>query len=63
MKSLETIQKAVKYMETHKKAVEKWHEGAITEFWKDIQGNLCIKYESGKWWHYRTSEDGRIEWF
>ena len=20
--------------------------------WFDFEGNFCIEYESGKWWHY-----------
>ena len=63
MKSLEEMNEAINYMEAHKKAFEEWQEGAMMDVWRDEQGNLCIKYESGKWWHYRTSESGSVEWW
>ena len=43
----------------HKQAVENWTEGEPVKVWFDMNHNLCIEYESGKWWHY--NEAG--EWF
>lgn len=63
MKLLEGMKEAIRCMEAHKESFEKWQEGAMTDFWRDERGNLCIKYESGKWWHYRTSESGSVEWW
>ena len=36
-----------------------WHEGAPTEVFAD-SGFICIKYRSGRWWHYDLSKH---EWF
>ena len=47
---------AVELMEKHKERVEEsgeWKEGEIKDFWKDREGNLCIQYKSGNWWHYK----------
>lgn len=52
-------QKAQEHYEAHKKAFEDWKEGGISKVWIDGQGNLCIEYESGNWWHY--NEQG--EWW
>lgn len=46
----------------HKNAFENWNEGAVFKTWVE-DGVLCIKYESGKWWHYRKDEKGNIEWW
>ena len=45
-------QRAVECSEMHKQAFEKWKEGDIEKVWLDGQGNLCIEYQSGNWWHY-----------
>ena len=52
-------QKATECCNSHKEAVEDWKEGEISKVWIDGNGNLCIEYESGNWWHY--NEAG--EWF
>ena len=36
----------------HKEAFEEWGEGEPVKAWFDFEGNFCIEYESGKWWHY-----------
>lgn len=36
----------------HKEAFEEWREGEPIKAWFDFEGNFCIEYESGKWWHY-----------
>lgn len=43
--------------ERHKEFVGDWSHGEIKEAWLDTCGFLCIKYESGKWWHYRNTEE------
>lgn len=60
-KELETCieQKAREYYKRHKNASENWQEGEIAKVWIDGQGNICIEYKSGKWWHY--NEEG--EWW
>lgn len=48
---------AEEIFEKHKECVEvesgEWKEGSVKDFWKDREGNLCIQYESGSWWHYK----------
>lgn len=63
MKAMERLKIAIRYMEEHKKAFEVWSDGAIKEVWTDKDGNLCIKYESGNWWHYKKKDNGEIEWW
>lgn len=45
-------QRATEYYQCHKKAFENWQEGEIEKVWIDGQGNMCIEYASGNWWHY-----------
>lgn len=52
-------QRAKELYESHKKAFEQWSEGEIKKIWIDNDGNICIEYDSGKWWHY--NENG--EWW
>lgn len=40
-------------MEEHKKAFENWTQGNIVDCWEDENGNTCVKYDSGNWWHYK----------
>lgn len=47
---------------THRNAFEEWTDGEPVETWTDENGILCIKYKSGKWWHYREKK-GSIEWW
>lgn len=52
-------QKATEFYNKHKEAVEDWKEGEPVKVWFDMNDDLCIEYESGKWWHYNE----RGEWF
>ena len=45
-------QKAQEAYSHHKQAFEAWQEGDIDKVWIDADGNLCIQYQSGRWWHY-----------
>ena len=47
------------YFNNHKSAWENWENGEPVKAWWDSDGNLCIEYENGKWWHY--NEKG--EWW
>lgn len=38
--------------ENHKSAWECWNNGEPVKIWWDADGNLCIEYESGEWYHY-----------
>lgn len=40
------------YYENHKKSCDPWENGAPAKSWWDKEGNLCIEYKNGKWWHY-----------
>ena len=46
----------------HYRACEQWTHGEPTELWRDESGVLCVRYEDGKWWHYKQTETG-IEWW
>lgn len=52
-----------KIYQIHKCAYENWKEGAPVESWSDEQGNICIKYESGNWWHYNFESNGELIWW
>ena len=41
----------------HKSMFENWTYGEPVKSWKDKDGNTCIKYESGKWFHYRKNNN------
>lgn len=56
-KFIETTAKV--FAENHKKAFAAWKNGEISKVWIDSNSNICIEYESGKWWHY--NEKG--EWW
>lgn len=45
-------QRATECYQSHKQAFENWQEGDIAKVWIDKDGNICIEYESGNWWHY-----------
>lgn len=55
--------KAQKFSEVHRLA---WsnpsHLGAIEKVWQDEDGNLCIQYSCGEWYHYRMVGN-RLEWW
>lgn len=46
----------------HKSAFECWEYGNISEIWSEECCDLCIRYESGKWWHYKKINDDWIWW-
>lgn len=37
----------------HKKEFEEWQEGEPVKAWYDADGNVCVEYASGKYWHYK----------
>lgn len=39
--------------ETHKHVLETWSEGKPVAYWEEPDGIMCVRYESGNWWHYR----------
>lgn len=46
----------------HRDAAGTWEHGFPEKSWIDGDGNLCIRYLDGKWWHYKES-NGEIEWW
>lgn len=48
---------AVEMSKKHCQACKDWKEGGITKVWFDKNSNLCIEYESGKWWHYNQNRE------
>lgn len=36
----------------HRETIENWTDGTPVRSWVDEDGNLCVEYESGRWWHY-----------
>lgn len=53
---------AIKCYEEHKAVFEHWNYGSIDEIWTDENGILCIRYTSGKWWHYAIEDNSVIWW-
>lgn len=56
----ETVTKCIK---AHKKAFEKWPYGRMADSWTDENGNLCISYMTGKWFHYKIDSTGAVQWW
>ena len=61
MNSLEIT--AYKAFVAHRKAFDTWENGNIDKVWLDDNKNICIKYTSGKWWHYSVSQSGDWMWW
>lgn len=51
------------YIYKHMRAFENWKEGNVAKVWHNEDNILCIKYESGNWWHYRLNSFNEIEWW
>lgn len=64
MPDMNKIRKALveKIYQMHKSAFEDWNEGEPKNARFDVAGALCIRYESGKWWHYRLN-NGNLSWW
>lgn len=56
-KTVEKIAKSC--FEHHKQSLENWGYGNISKIWFDNDSNICIEYETGKWFHYNS----RGEWW
>ncbi len=63
MKQSELKQLAELAMKKHKAVVSNWREGRIKKVWQDEDGNLCVEYNSGHWWHYRNLDKPVPEWW
>lgn len=40
----------------HREVFENWKEGEPIKAWFDSEGNVCVEYQSGEWWHYKDLE-------
>lgn len=56
------MQNIQEYVIAHQQACEVWEHGQMVDHWLDEAGNLCIRYEDGKWWHYRMIDEV-VEWW
>lgn len=54
-KELDAIGRVGGYTAFHMLSVENWTEGQPIDHWVDENGVDCVKYESGKWFHYRKT--------
>lgn len=45
----------------HKAACEEWTHGLPAKIWSEA-GALCIEYEDGQYWHYKTTAN-KLEWW
>ena len=63
MAQSELMQMAELAMKKHKAVVSNWREGRIKKVWQDEDGNLCVMYNSGHWWHYRNLDQAVPEWW
>lgn len=50
-------------IKAHMEAFEEWPYGAVKSFFEDEDGNFCIRYQGGMYWHYRETGKGDIEWW
>lgn len=48
-------ERAAECAAAHRAAVEAWQDGSIQRVWQDSDNNICIRYESGNWWHYNAN--------
>ena len=47
----------------HRQAFEVWEHGEPVRAWHEEGCDICIEYESGKWWHYKDLELPFISWW
>ena len=57
------MKQAKMYYAFHRSLFDHWEHGEIAETWTDQEGNTCIRYESGSWWHYKTTKNGEVEFW
>lgn len=44
---------AQKAYESHKMFCEDWRYGEPVKVWNEEGSEVCVQYESGKYWHYK----------
>lgn len=55
-------QRAMRYYETHRAVCEDWQDGEPSRALYSWDGSFIVEYTSGRWWHYRDTENG-VEWY
>ena len=53
---------AKQFYNFHRSQFDTWEHGEIKKTWIDENGNTCIMYQSGKWWHYKNKDGKVIFW-
>lgn len=51
---------AKQFYNFHRSQTSNWEHGEIQKTWIDENGNTCIMYQLGKWWHYNVDKKGNI---
>ena len=51
---------AKQFYNFHRSQFDIWEHGEIAKTWIDENGNVCIMYQSDKWWHYDVDKKGNI---
>lgn len=59
----EEVDQVTVFVNIHMSAFENWSEGKVAKVWHDEDNILCIKYESGNWWHYKLNNHNHLEWW
>lgn len=40
----------------HKMCVKNWEEGKPVDVWRESEEVICVRYESGRYFHYKDLE-------
>lgn len=59
----ELLKKAAICIKAHKAAYEHWPHGKAQGFFETEDGKILIQYQSDKWWNYRITDSGDVEWW
>lgn len=61
-KMKELREQAEEYRQEHIAACEDWAHGEVETAWLDDDGNTCVQYKDGSWWHYKETPEG-LQWW
>lgn len=56
-------ERATRYYEAHRAAFETWTDGEPVKALCSWDGSFIVEYASGRWWHYRETGSGVVEWY
>ena len=54
---------AIRCYEAHQAAFETWTDGDPVKALCSWDGSFIVEYASGRWWHYRETSSGEVEWY